>query len=290
VAIADPAGPILKPPLVSVVMPCFNDDPEHVRQAVASVLDQTLDALELVIVNDGSTREATLELLAAIQDPPRIRLLSQENLGPAAARNFAITHSRGKYILPLDSDDLVTSDYLRQAADILEAREDIGIVYGDGEYIGHRSGRMELAEFDIRRRDWEQVGGYNESLREGLEDYDLWIKIASKGRGVFKLPLLVYRYRIRPGSRNELVHANRDALVRTQATIFQGNVDIFAKNVDLLYQELENRRVQLAYWQDRYGGLERLLKATTVLDGVRMVAQRCVRRVRDLRRSRRAQS
>jgi hypothetical protein len=194
---------------------------------------------------------------------------------------------------------------LRQAADILEAREDIGIVYGEGEYIGHRSGRMELAEFDIRRllqaniifnsavfrrRDWEQVGGYNESLREGLEDYDLWIKIASKGRGVFKLPLLVYRYRIRPGSRNELVHANRDALVRTQATIFQGNVDIFAKNVDLLYQELENRRVQLAYWQDRYGGLERLLKATPVLDGVRMVAQRCVRRVRDLRRSRRAQS
>lgn len=88
-------------PLVSVIIPVFNRE-DVIARAIRSVLDQTYEALEIIVVDDGST-DQTVETCKEFGD--RIRLIHQENAGPAAARNRGIYHSRGEYIAFLDSDD-----------------------------------------------------------------------------------------------------------------------------------------------------------------------------------------
>lgn len=90
-------------PLVSVVMPVYNDE-DLIRRAVQSVLFQTYANLELIVVNDGST-DKTMEILQNMDDP-RIRIVQQTNQGVAIARNHGVGVARGELIAFLDSDDL----------------------------------------------------------------------------------------------------------------------------------------------------------------------------------------
>jgi glycosyltransferase involved in cell wall biosynthesis len=94
---------------ISVILPVYNSE-EYIRQSVESVLNQTFHDFELIIVNDGSTDD-TLNILKQIDDK-RIRLISQSNQGPGAARNNALKIARGEYIMYLDSDDWYSEDAL----------------------------------------------------------------------------------------------------------------------------------------------------------------------------------
>src|ERR1700736_2112376 len=117
----------IPPPRVSVVIPCFNLG-EYVDEAVDSVLCQTLQDLEIVIVNDGSTDPHTNAKLAGYSKP-RTRVIQTENQGLAAARNVGIADSRGDYILPLDADDRIAPTFLEKTAAVLDQHPEIGIVY-----------------------------------------------------------------------------------------------------------------------------------------------------------------
>lgn len=90
-------------PQVSVIMPAFNTG-RWIRQAIQSVLDQTLTEIEILVVDDGSTDD-TVAVVEGIRDE-RVRLLRQpENRGPSAARNVALDHAQGTWAAILDSDD-----------------------------------------------------------------------------------------------------------------------------------------------------------------------------------------
>lgn len=90
-------------PQVSVIMPAFNTG-RWIRQAIQSVLDQTLTEVEILVVDDGSTDD-TVAVVEGIQDE-RVRLLRQpENRGVSAARNVALDHAQGTWAAILDSDD-----------------------------------------------------------------------------------------------------------------------------------------------------------------------------------------
>ena len=90
-----------KAPVVSIVMPLYNKR-SYVRRAIESIQQQTFSAWELIIIDDGSTDGSTAEIP---MDDKRIRLLQQENAGPAAARNRGIRKARGEFITFLDADD-----------------------------------------------------------------------------------------------------------------------------------------------------------------------------------------
>lgn len=96
-------------PSVSVVIPLFNKEKEVLR-AVNSVLSQTVDDFEIVVVNDGSTDKGP-DLVRVIKDP-RIKVIDQENLGVSVARNRGITESRADLIAFLDADDEWKNDFL----------------------------------------------------------------------------------------------------------------------------------------------------------------------------------
>lgn len=200
------------PPRVSVVIPCHNSE-LYIEETVSSVLDQDLRDFEIVLVDDGS-RDATVDVVRALIQrlPARtIRLIEQANRGQAGARNTAIDAARGRYILPLDSDDLIADGMLAHCADRLDADPGLDLVYGDREDFGdvsgvHASGRFELDRLKYfnqlaycgmyRRALWQRVGGYQINV-SGFDDWNFWIAAAAAGARAEHVPRVLMRHRRR---------------------------------------------------------------------------------------------
>ena len=174
---------------ISVIIPCYNDG-IYLNDAIDSLNAQTFGDFEIIIVDDASSDEETLKILSKlVQNNIRVIHL-EKNSGPSVARNTGIKIAKGDYILPLDSDDKILPTYLEKAKEILDAVEDMGIVYCEAELFGLITGKWPLPPYSFpeilagnmifstamyRRADWETVGGYNENMIHGNEDYDFWL-------------------------------------------------------------------------------------------------------------------
>ncbi len=142
--------------------------------------------------------------------------MRQPNRGVSAARNTAIRAATGKYILPVDSDNKIRQTYLTDAVQLLDADTSVGVVYGDAEFCGDKSGRWEVEKFSLpqlirrnyidscavyRKELWEQLEGYDERMPFfGWEDWDFWLRAALKGWRFVHLPKVAFDYRVRSGS------------------------------------------------------------------------------------------
>ncbi len=226
-------------PKVSVIIPCFNQG-AYLDEAVDSVLAQTFEDLEIVVVDDGSTDPATVAKLAAYERP-KTRVVHTPNLGLPGARNLGIRESRGAYLLPLDADDRIAPTYVEQAAAVLDASPGTGIVYCRAELFGDEEGPWALPPFRLpdglvspcifasalfRRSDWEAAGGYCETMRSGLEDHDLWLSLLERGAAVHRLDETLFHYRRTAASMSrhytpEQLHALLDACIRRHRPLFE---------------------------------------------------------------------
>lgn len=212
--------------LVTVIVPAHNAA-ATLERALRSALAQTHAALELVVVDDGSTDGTTEIIRRLAASDARVRALTQENRGVAAARNAALNHARGTLIAPLDADDLWhPAKIARQVAALYAAGPDTGLAYCHARQIdshdrvvetwptGHR-GEDAYAELFvsnfircasiplIRREALERAGGYDPGLREagaqGCEDLKLYLRLAEQSRFVL-CPEYLVGYRWRAGS------------------------------------------------------------------------------------------
>ncbi len=204
-----------KTPVVSVIVPCYNQA-QYLAEAVESVLAQSYSDWECIIVNDGSpdnTKEVAHELL---KSDNRISYYKKENSGISDSRNFGIHKAKGIYILPLDSDDKIAPAYLAKAVGVLQGN-DVVVVYCDAEFFGVKDGKWKLDEYSIeglakgnlifssalfKKVDFLSVGGYNINMKYGWEDWDFWIAILKSGGRAFKIPEILFYYRIKEQSRN----------------------------------------------------------------------------------------
>ena len=201
-------------PLVSVIIPAYNSA-AYIGQAIESVLAQTYAAIEVIVVDDGST-DATRDVLAPYHS--QITCLRQANRGPAAARNTGLRVARGTYLLFLDSDDLLVPTSIAAKVAFLERHPQYGLVYSAWRQID-RDGRRVLGEVHparqghvlaallrreffffpgaalLRRECLDAVGAFDETAY-GTEDADLWIRLARAGYafGYIDEPLFVYRF------------------------------------------------------------------------------------------------
>lgn len=234
---------------VAVVIPCWNAGAPLAMAVESSVRQDPLVA-ETIVVADGITDPTTRRLLSG-ESWSRTRIIHQPHAGPAAARNRGIREASADYILPLDADDLIESTYAAKAAAVLDARPEVGIVYCRATKFGAEEGPWELKPFSpeemtlgnvifatamFRKADWAAVGGYDESLRDGMEDYDFWIRLIGLGRHVVRLDEPLFRYRVSASSRTTEIEADRDRLVATYAKIFRKNRDFFANYAESLYR------------------------------------------------------
>jgi glycosyltransferase involved in cell wall biosynthesis len=180
---------------VSVIMPCFNHG-EFLPEAVGSVKNIKRDDIELIVVDDGSTDERTRKEIDELCKQG-IKVIRQDNKGPAAARNVGIRASQGEYLFPLDADDHLRCGWINHGIGILESDPGVGVVYGDAQCFGTRTHRWQVGPFDAdrlldwnfihasalyRRSVWEQNSGYEETrLVQGLEDWDFWLGALEHG-------------------------------------------------------------------------------------------------------------
>ncbi|MCH5463838.1 glycosyltransferase family 2 protein [Levilactobacillus tujiorum] len=118
---------MMNEPLVSVIMPTFNDS-RFVATAIASVLQQTYQHWELVVVNDGSTDDS-LQVIEKFHHDGRLKIINQRtNLGVSAARNAGLNVAQGEYIAFIDADDIWYRDKLEREVTLME-REQLPLVY-----------------------------------------------------------------------------------------------------------------------------------------------------------------
>lgn len=218
-------------PKISVIVTAHNYA-EYLEEALDSVLDQTFDDFELVVVDDGSTDE-TPEILRkySYEYPDTVRVIMLDGIGLAGACNRGIEVAKGEYIIRLDADDYFDENTLTIESSYLDANPGVDLIYPDyytvdkhGEIINHvrlpKVGedvklldRSPLAAGAMYRKEaWEAIGRYNESLSY-QEDYDFWIKfIAEFDVHNVNLPLMYYRQHGSSMSTNfsERMNARRD--------------------------------------------------------------------------------
>jgi glycosyltransferase involved in cell wall biosynthesis len=208
--------------LVSVVIPAYRAA-HSIAATLDSVLTQTFPDYEIIVVNDGSPDSEQLE---NVLEPYRGRItyVSQENQGPAGARNTGIRLARGEYVALLDADDLWDPDHLTAQLAVLQANPSIDMVYADARIFGdvQEQGRtvMEFCPSEgdvtfeslvtrrctvhicvclVRRQTLLDAGLFDPAFR-GTEDLDMWLRIAKRGGRITYQPRVLGRYRRQPGS------------------------------------------------------------------------------------------
>lgn len=210
-------------PVVSVVVPCYNQA-RYLDEALMSVLQQTYQNWECIIVDDGSPDETAAIAKSWIEKDSRFKYFHQDNGGLCAARNTGIEVASGRYILPLDADDKISADYLELAVEILDVDGDIKVVYSEAEYFGEKTGKWELGEYSLsnlairnvifcsgifRKVDWSGINGYDKNMRYGLEDWEFWISLLKNGGKVKKIDRVCFYYRVKQTSMVTELNGNR---------------------------------------------------------------------------------
>ena len=241
-------------PRVSVVVPCYNQG-RYLDEAIGSVLAQTFQDLEILVVDDGSTDPDTRRLLEGY-DRPKTRVLRGENRGLPGARNAGIRAAAGEYVCCLDADDVLEPALLEKSVAVLDARPEVTFVshwlrtFGDEtwDWTPVRCDFPALLDANtvngaapVRRQALLDAGLFDETMQEGCEDWDLWITLVERGATGTILPEFLFRYRRRP-----------DSMSRVMARA-GGNVDLYeglARKHEAAYrrhlEHLYARRVMVA--------------------------------------------
>lgn len=224
-------------PLVSVVTPYYNTGPVF-WETFRAIQRMTMPYWEWLIVDDASTDTDSLEQLREAERlEPRIRVIQQANGGPAVARNHAVREARGKYLLLLDSDDMIEPTFVEKAMWFLETQpatfsavNSYNVTFGAKNLLwphGFDHGRENIREnFStiqsvVRRADYLQVGGFDESISYEHADWDFWLTLAEHGLWGYTLPEYLTWYRTQSRSLMTEIEGDRDRANRFRLWLAQ---------------------------------------------------------------------
>lgn len=237
--------------LVSIITPSYNQG-EYLSETLDSIIGQSYQDWECIIINDGSSDNTEEIALTYCKKDKRFKYIYQDNQGVSAARNNGISNSHGKYILPVDGDDIISPTYLEKAVSILDNNEDVKVVYGDAKYFGAKTGLFKLKTYRLstllnencifnsalyRRKDFDRIGGYDERMLSGWEDWEFWISLLKDGGKVYKLNDIVLFYRIKAVSRNTLVKKSSD---QCSLYVFEKHKEVYRKVFFKLWMDYED--------------------------------------------------
>lgn len=230
-------------PLVSVIVPAYNAE-RFIQRTLNSILAQTYQNLEVIVVDDGST-DRTADIIREIaQQDNRVTLLQQSNSGVAAARNLGIQYSKGEFIAPIDADDIWHSKNLeKQIQCFAESNSNVGLVYSWSFDINEHDlpiGEIHTAQIEgdvyltlfchyflsnasaslIRRSCLQKIGAYNCQFKkhnaQGCEDWELCLRIAKEFEFRFVPELLVGYRKIQTS-----MSCNYDSMARSHELMLQ---------------------------------------------------------------------
>ena len=211
-------------PKVSIVTPYYNSG-KHFEETYRCVVNQTFEAFEWIIVNDGSTNETDVtELERLAKTDARIRVFHQENGGQSKAKNHAIRESKTEMIVFLDADDLIEPFYVEYLYDALKKHPQAGWSYMDlvgfeaVEYVWCKpfsAGRMTFNNILVnsaafRKQLLEDVGYFSEVEKYYDEDWALYLKLLAKGVHPVHIPIIGFWYRKSESGMQQTVRKNKE--------------------------------------------------------------------------------
>ena len=248
---------INQPILLSIVIPCFNHG-KYIQETLDSIDQNKINySFEIIIVDDGSTNEETLQKLEHLK-ALNYNIIQQKNGGPAKARNTGVNNAIGKYILPLDADNKINPEYINKAIPLLESNQ-FDIVYAAPIFFGETSikkRQYKVRQFDdlaivtgncadacalYRKEVWIKNNGYDEAIpHHGFEDWEFWMNAAENGFRFHLIKEKLFYYRI---VKNSVVsgYDNDKRIVENHRYLAKKHSDFFLEKL-----------VKLAYIRERY--------------------------------------
>ena len=234
--------------MISIIVPCYKSA-NTLAETLQSVLDQDYSCWEVLIINDGSPDDVEDIALKWTALDSRFKYFKKENEGLGTARNYGIKKSSGKYILPLDSDNKVKSSFLRKAIRILEANNNVGVVYGNAEYFGEQNGIWHVGDFKplalldgnyidacavFRKSVYNLTKGYDQNLPyQGHEDWDFWLQVLQTKFEFYYLDEITFDYRV-----------TKTSMIRSFT------IEMEKTNID--YIRNKNHKLYVAYYPKLY--------------------------------------
>ncbi|MFD0835490.1 glycosyltransferase family 2 protein [Mariniflexile aquimaris] len=235
----------MKNNLVSIIIPCYNQAC-FIEEALYSVLEQTYTNWECIIVDDGSTDDTKKIAQYWAEKDSRFIYFEKLNGGLSSARNVGISKSKGTFILLLDSDDKYDFSFISKAINILEKDPNCGAVSCWGqkfiktkrlEIFKPTGGVIEDFLFQnsaigtsmLRKLCWQEIGGYDEKMKKGYEDWEFYIRLTQKWK-VHVIPEVLFFYRQRDDSMRKIAIKNYDKVIKEY--IFKKHKDLYVLHYD----------------------------------------------------------
>ncbi|WP_394759394.1 glycosyltransferase family 2 protein [Flavobacterium sp.] len=253
-------------PKVSVIVPLFNDE-KYIIECLQSVKNQSYTNWECIIVNDGSTDNSESIVSDFIQNNTNFIYIKKENTGVSDTRNKGIMMSSGEFILPLDSDDKISPEYITEAITIFRKNPNTTLVYCKALFFGEKEGEFKLSRYKYsdlilknmifcsgiyKKQDYLKTQGYDINLKLGLEDWEFWIQLLDDKSEVVCLDKIHFYYRIKEKSRNT-IHTDIKKIEEIQDYIFNKHKNLYhdllfdnKPKIDSLYELIDKKNKFLA--------------------------------------------
>ncbi len=233
---------------VSIIIPCYNHG-LYLEETINSIEKQAYKNFEVIIINDGSTDQKTLDILYAITKAKKYTVISIDNSGPAVARTVGIEKSSGEFILLLDSDDLIHKKYLEKCVAVFESDLSIGIVYSEAKYFGAKRGKWKIPDYSIeemlltnciyisamfRRSEYQKTSGFDSKFRRGYEDWDFFLNFVENSVKVHRIKEILFYYRKHKEkqSRQDKIDIALDKYLRNEIVL--KHQELYIKNMIVL--------------------------------------------------------
>ncbi len=232
----------------TVIIPCYNDG-KYIIEALNSLLNQSLKAEKIIIIDDGSDIK-TRKVLETIKIK-EVEVIFQKNKGVCKTRNIGVNLVKTDYILNLDADDYFEPTFIEKAVNILNYNPKVGVVgchYKTlknnklGSHIIKPVGgavknflvKNSAMNCSIYRKEcWEQVSGYDENMYEGYEDWDFWVSILKNDWKMYIIQEPLFIYRIKKTSRDIRAHKDYDMKLRTY--LFNKHKEVYLDNIESFF-------------------------------------------------------
>ncbi|TGV04420.1 glycosyltransferase family 2 protein [Flavivirga rizhaonensis] len=256
---------------VSIIVPCYNQA-HYLGEALQSVLNQTFSNWECIIVNDGSPDDTEKIANEWCEKDDRFKYLYKDNGGLSNARNAGIKISKGTFILPLDADDMIDEVFVETLLPQLHTDKSLAIVSCFSKFFIDNKNNIvnelkpkgdtyhyllhvnQLVATSLYRKScWEEVGGYDEQMKTGFEDWEFWLAITKQGWKYKVVESYLFYYR----------KAKKSMLVDTINNHFETNKEyIIKKHNEIYVKDFDNLMTVLFHQLKTYHASEVKVKTS----------------------------
>lgn len=233
---------------ISIIITCYNYG-IYLEECLNSIKMQ--ENMEIILIDDGSNDEFTIKYLDKLAESGRkINIIRTENNGVCVARNIGVKNSFGKYIVMLDADDCICDNFIVSAKKILDENLNVGIVKGNVVTLDDGiKKREEYKEFNLnkfligntlpvscmfRKQDYLLVGGYNEMMKSGLEDFEFWMSILELKREIKVIDVDMIIFRKHNNGRN--LSFDNEKRKELWKNILKKHIGLYIDNPEILYK------------------------------------------------------